>query len=119
MSGTATCQRRSPDLSECRPQEYMKSTAAIWVDALTRFKKSDYRPKRSIRLVLTCGEETLGAFNSLQWLVQNRPEWVAALWGCLIEGVVAVPIDYRSSADLVRRINRVVQAKALLVELAA
>ncbi len=56
----------------------MKSTAAIWVDALTRFKQSGYRPRRSIRLVLTCGEETLGAFNSLQWLVQNRPEWVAA-----------------------------------------
>jgi acetylornithine deacetylase/succinyl-diaminopimelate desuccinylase-like protein len=29
-------------------------------------------------LVLTCGEETLGAFNSLQWLVQNRPGLVAA-----------------------------------------
>src|SRR3984893_59963 len=56
----------------------MKSTAAIWVDALTRFKQGGYRPRRSIRLVLTCGEETLGAFNSLQWLVQNRPEWVAA-----------------------------------------
>jgi acetylornithine deacetylase/succinyl-diaminopimelate desuccinylase-like protein len=56
----------------------MKSTAAIWVDVLTRFKQSDYRPRRSIRLALTCGEETLGAFNGLQWLVQKRPEWLAA-----------------------------------------
>jgi hypothetical protein len=23
---------------------------------------------------------------------ENRPEWVAALWGCLIEGVIAVPV---------------------------
>jgi acetylornithine deacetylase/succinyl-diaminopimelate desuccinylase-like protein len=56
----------------------MKSTDAIWVDLLARFKQSGYRPRRSIRLALTCGEETIGAFNSLQWLVQNRPELVAA-----------------------------------------
>jgi len=45
---------------------------------------------------------------------ENRPEWVAALWGCLLEGVIAVPIDYRSSAGLVRRIGNIVDAKALL-----
>jgi len=56
----------------------MKGTDAIWVDLLARFKQSGYRPRRSIRLALTCGEETIGAFNSLQWLVQNRPELVAA-----------------------------------------
>jgi long-chain acyl-CoA synthetase len=46
---------------------------------------------------------------------ENRPEWVAGLWGCLLEGVIAVPVDYRSSADLVRRIQHIVQARALLV----
>jgi long-chain acyl-CoA synthetase len=46
---------------------------------------------------------------------ENRPEWVAALWGCLIEGVIAVPVDYRSSVELVRRIHGVVNARALLV----
>src|SRR3954470_5655070 len=45
---------------------------------------------------------------------ENRPEWIVALWGCLLEGVVAVPIDYRSSADLVRRIGAIVQARILL-----
>jgi long-chain acyl-CoA synthetase len=45
---------------------------------------------------------------------ENRPEWVAALWGCLLEGVIAVPVDYRSSADLVLRIQNIVQARALL-----
>src|SRR3984893_6363225 len=34
----------------------MKSTDAIWVDLLARFKQSGYRPGRSIRLALTCGE---------------------------------------------------------------
>lgn len=46
---------------------------------------------------------------------ENRPEWVAALWGCLLEGVIAVPVDYRSSADLVLRIQHIVQARALLI----
>ena len=29
---------------------------------------------------------------------ENRPGWIAALWGCLLEGVVVVPMDQRSSA---------------------
>src|SRR5713226_7456568 len=44
----------------------------------------------------------------------NRPEWIIALWGCLLEGVIAVPIDYRSSVDLVRRIDAIVHARILL-----
>src|SRR5258708_38200868 len=34
---------------------------------------------------------------------ENRPEWIAALWGALLEGVVVVPIDYRASPDFLRR----------------
>src|SRR5690348_15844994 len=30
---------------------------------------------------------------------ENRPEWIAALWGALLEGVVLVPIDYRASPE--------------------
>src|SRR4051812_32579177 len=29
---------------------------------------------------------------------ENRPEWIAAMWGALLAGVVVVPIDYRASA---------------------
>src|SRR5437870_3193733 len=46
---------------------------------------------------------------------ENRPEWIIALWGCLLEGAVAVPIDYRSSVDRVRRIEAIVEARILLV----
>src|SRR4051794_40584964 len=45
---------------------------------------------------------------------ENRPEWIVALWGCLLEGAIAVPIDYRSSVDLVRRIQAIVEARILL-----
>ena len=39
---------------------------------------------------------------------ENRPEWVIALWGCLLEGVIAVPVDFRSSAKVVARIAAIV-----------
>jgi long-chain acyl-CoA synthetase len=45
---------------------------------------------------------------------ENRPEWIVALWGCLLAGVVAVPIDFRSSPDFVDRIRAVVDAQATL-----
>ena len=45
---------------------------------------------------------------------ENRPEWIIALWGCLLEGVNAVPIDYRSSPEFVQRIDRIVSARAIL-----
>src|SRR5580704_922164 len=46
---------------------------------------------------------------------ENRPEWIIALWGCLLEGVIAVPIDYRSSAEFVQRIDQIVEARAILI----
>ena len=46
---------------------------------------------------------------------ENRPEWVVALWACLLEGVVATPVDFRSSAAIVERIAGIVDAKALLI----
>jgi long-chain acyl-CoA synthetase len=46
---------------------------------------------------------------------ENRPEWVVALWACLLEGVVATPIDFRSSGAVVERVAGIVEAKALLI----
>jgi long-chain acyl-CoA synthetase len=46
---------------------------------------------------------------------ENRPEWIVALWGCLLEGVIAVPIDYRSSPEFVGRIDKIVNARAILI----
>jgi long-chain acyl-CoA synthetase len=44
---------------------------------------------------------------------ENRPEWIVALWGCLLEGVIAVPIDYRSSREFVDRVHAIVGARAV------
>jgi acyl-CoA synthetase (AMP-forming)/AMP-acid ligase II len=46
---------------------------------------------------------------------ENRPEWIAAMWGALLEGVVIVPIDYRTSADFLLKVAGIVDAKAIVV----
>jgi long-chain acyl-CoA synthetase len=46
---------------------------------------------------------------------ENRPEWVVAFWGCLLRGVIVVPIDYRASPDFLARVSRIVSAKLVLV----
>ena len=46
---------------------------------------------------------------------ENRPEWLACYWGCLIAGIIVVPIDYRSSAEFVARIRTLVHARVVLV----
>ena len=48
-----------------------KAQAAVWVDTLARFKRDGCRPKRTIKMALTCGEETAGAFNGVQYLPRN------------------------------------------------
>jgi acetylornithine deacetylase/succinyl-diaminopimelate desuccinylase-like protein len=55
-----------------------KSMAAIWADLMVRFKASGYKPKRTIKMALTCGEETTYAFNGVDWLAKNRPDLVAS-----------------------------------------
>jgi len=56
----------------------MKGMDATWVDALMRFKREGYHPKRTIKMALTCGEETTEAFNGADWLAKNKPELIAA-----------------------------------------
>src|SRR5436305_2513601 len=55
-----------------------KAMASVWVDSMVRFRQEGYRPKRSIKLALTCGEETLNAFNGADWLAHNRREQIDA-----------------------------------------
>ncbi len=55
-----------------------KAQAAIWTDSMVRFKQEGYRPKRTIKLALTCGEETTYAFNGAEWLSKNKPDLIAA-----------------------------------------
>src|SRR5829696_1103267 len=37
---------------------------------------------------------------------ESRPGWIAALWGCILEGVILVPLDYRVSEDFLTRVAK-------------
>jgi acetylornithine deacetylase/succinyl-diaminopimelate desuccinylase-like protein len=49
-----------------------KAMAAVWVDTLARLKTQHVRLKRTIKMALTCGEETEGAFNGAGWLATHE-----------------------------------------------
>lgn len=36
---------------------------------------------------------------------ENGPEWVAAFFGCVLRGVLPVPVDFASAADFARRVE--------------
>jgi acetylornithine deacetylase/succinyl-diaminopimelate desuccinylase-like protein len=72
-----------------------KAEAAIWVDTLIRFKTENYKPRRTLKVALTCGEETAGAFNGADWLSRNRRDLIDAAFA-LNEGA-AGELDARGN----------------------
>jgi acetylornithine deacetylase/succinyl-diaminopimelate desuccinylase-like protein len=55
-----------------------KAQAAIWTDTLVRLKQAGAKPKRTIKLVLSCGEESMPRINNIRWLIEKHPEWLKA-----------------------------------------
>ncbi len=55
-----------------------KAMAAVFTDSMVRFKKEGYRPKRGIKLALTCGEETPNVFNGVKYLVEHHRDLIDA-----------------------------------------
>ena len=49
-----------------------KAMAAIFTDAMVRFRQEGYRARRGIKLALTCGEETPGTFNGVRYLIEHH-----------------------------------------------
>jgi acetylornithine deacetylase/succinyl-diaminopimelate desuccinylase-like protein len=66
----------------------MKAQDAVWVDSLVRFREEGYKPKRSIKLALTCGEETNSALNGAGWLATNERQAIDAEFA-LTEGAAS------------------------------
>lgn len=54
-----------------------KAQAAIWADSMVRLKQSGFKPKRDIKMALTCGEES-EAYNGIEDLVKNHRALVDA-----------------------------------------
>jgi acetylornithine deacetylase/succinyl-diaminopimelate desuccinylase-like protein len=55
-----------------------KAMAAVFTDSLIRYQKEGFKPRRDIKLALTCGEETPDIFNSVRWLTQTQPQGLSA-----------------------------------------
>lgn len=55
-----------------------KMMAATWADTLIRFMQDGYKPGRTVKMALTCGEETDTAFNGAQYLANHRRELIDA-----------------------------------------
>ena len=55
-----------------------KAMASIFTDAMVRYKAEGFKPRRSLKLALTCGEETSDTFDGVDWLIKNRPETMSA-----------------------------------------
>ncbi len=62
-----------------------KSLAAVWTDTMVRFKQNHVAHRRPLKLALTCGEETNGAFNGAEYLSKNQRTLIDAEFG-LTEG---------------------------------
>src|SRR5215203_4691520 len=47
---------------------------------------------------------------------ENSPDWIAAFYGCMLRGAVAVPLDLKSASDFAARVQQQVSAKLLLAD---
>src|SRR3982750_3451926 len=50
----------------------VKGGATTLAEALLRMKREGFKPKRTLILALTAGEEGGGGYNAMTWLLQNR-----------------------------------------------
>jgi acetylornithine deacetylase/succinyl-diaminopimelate desuccinylase-like protein len=49
-----------------------KAMAAAFTDTVIRYRTEGFKPRRDIKLALTCGEETPDTFNGVSWLIANH-----------------------------------------------
>jgi acetylornithine deacetylase/succinyl-diaminopimelate desuccinylase-like protein len=55
----------------------MKGQAAIWADNLIRYQQEGYKPRRTVKMALTCGEDS-PFLNGAKWLTENQRELIDA-----------------------------------------
>jgi acetylornithine deacetylase/succinyl-diaminopimelate desuccinylase-like protein len=57
-----------------------KSMDAVWVDTLVRLRQDSHRPRRTIKMALTCGEEQGAVFAGAQYLVEHERQLIDAVF---------------------------------------
>jgi acetylornithine deacetylase/succinyl-diaminopimelate desuccinylase-like protein len=69
-----------------------KAHGAIFTDTMVRLKAAGTKLRRTVKLALTCGEESDEAFNGANWLVTQHKAWIDAAFA-LNEGSVGILDD--------------------------
>lgn len=55
-----------------------KAMAAIFTDSMIRFKREGYKPARTIKLMLNCGEESANDFIGAKYMVESHLDLISA-----------------------------------------
>jgi len=55
-----------------------KAMAASFADSMIRFRRENWRPRRDIKLALTCGEETSDTFDGVEYLLEHHRRLIDA-----------------------------------------
>lgn len=55
-----------------------KAMAAIFTDSMVRFKREGYKPERTIKMMLNCGEESGDEFIGAKYIVENHLDLISA-----------------------------------------
>jgi acetylornithine deacetylase/succinyl-diaminopimelate desuccinylase-like protein len=55
-----------------------KAMAAIFTDSMVRFKREGYKPERTIKMMLNCGEESGDEFIGAKYMVENHLDLISA-----------------------------------------
>lgn len=77
-----------------------KDEAAAYAAVLIKMKQEGFVPDRDIVMALTADEEG-GDHNGIEWLIENRPEWMDVAYA-LNEGGGGVVVDGRKLANSVQ-----------------
>ena len=94
---------------------FARDRAIVWPSGYRHFSWTYAQLARNAQLCANAlksrGIET--GDRVLLW-APNSAEWIAAFWGCLLVGVVAVPMDDSSSTDFAARVARESQVKLVV-----
>ncbi len=55
-----------------------KAMAAVFLDMMVRMKAEGFKPKRELKMALTCGEETSNRVNGVDYMLKNHREMLDA-----------------------------------------
>jgi len=105
----------------------MRTTVVSYLDEfISRGSDIAFAHRRELRVVRWSYEQTaLSAYQFARELdtrgiskgdrvllcAENSPEWVATFFGCLLRGVIVVPLDLQSDLSFVAKVQQQVDAK--------